>query len=149
LGALGWGSAGYVTARAVAGGAGISLRIIGWGLAYLASLLLGLYWLFHFKVHYFGPITAIGVAGAIGGLFSSPRIGVWRLVASAIMGITFFLLAAISFYASYFLSYAFTPLSRLFGNLGANAFIWGFPGAACGFICGFLARRILPASADL
>jgi hypothetical protein len=143
LSALGWGIASLVTAEAVGQEAGIAVRLAAWAVAYLVYVAGGYYLATNRNMGFLGPIAAIGVAGAIGGVFSSRRSGGWRLVSGIMVGLAFMVFATISFYASYFLMFPYTAEARVLGEMGANIFIWVVPGMIFGLGAGFTARWIL------
>jgi hypothetical protein len=143
LGLLGWGAAGFVTARAAGGAPGKAVRLAGWGIAALVAILLGLVWMIGWDAGFLGGPAAVGLAGVIGGLAGSVRKGAWRLASGILLGLVFLLLATLSFYNSYFLMYYYTPISRVFGSGGVNVFVFGWPAAFWGLVAGFAARRIL------
>lgn len=143
LSAVGWGFAGIVTVRAAGHKSNKAIRIIAWAAAYLVYVVFGFYWATSWNMGFLGPIVAIGVAGSIGGIFSSKRSGAWRLISGGLVGLAFLVFATISFYTSYFLMFAFTMEARLLGDTGALLFIWGLPGAILGLSAGFLASLIL------
>ena len=143
LSAVGWSAAGIVTASASRREPGMAVRLVGWAVAYLAAIPLGLVWLLSWNVAYLGPIVAIGVAGAIGGVAGSLRSGAWRLVSGVLLGLAFLLFATVSFSASYILLVLYAPIAQLLGNAGADLLAWGLPSALCGLAAGFAARRIL------
>jgi hypothetical protein len=143
LSAVGWGFAGIVTARAAGQKSGVAIRIVAWAVAYLVFVLCGLYWGNNWNIRFMGPIVATGVAGAIGGVPSSRRSGLWRLISGALVGFAFLSFATVSFYMSYFLIFSYSVEAQLLGDTGANVFIWGLPGAIFGLGAGFLASLIL------
>jgi hypothetical protein len=143
LGLLGWGIAGFVTARAAMGKPGMAVRLAAWAVASLVAIPLGLYWMLSRDMPPYLLFVPLGLAGAIGGLASSARKGTWRLVSGVLLGGTFLLLATISFINSYLLMYYYDPISRVFGSGGVSAFVWGWPGALWGLVAGFMARWIL------
>jgi hypothetical protein len=143
LSTAGWAAAGFVTAFAAGGKPGLSIRLAAWVAACLASILLGLHWLFSWNNAYLGPVAAIGVAGSIGGLFSARHPVRHRLVAGVLTGLAFFLLSLISFYVSYFLIYMYSAIVKVLGETVTLLFSWGLPGVIFGLCAGFLARWIL------
>jgi hypothetical protein len=143
LGALGWGMAGLVSARAAngAGGTpGVAVRLAGWGVASLVAILLGLVWMLSWDAGFVGPMAASGLAGAIGGLSGSVRKGAWRLLSGLLLGVVFLLLAVISFYAGYILWLGAQPAG---GRDLLSLLAWLIPAALCGLGAGFAARWIL------
>ncbi len=122
---------------------GWSLGLAAWVVAYLAAALLGFVWMRTWDLGILGPPAAFGVAGAIGGLFSSTRPGRTSLASAALLGLAFLLFAAIGFYAGAILGYLYSPIARLVGDVAAKPVIWGLPLALCGLGAGFAARRIL------
>ena len=148
LSALGWGYASLVTTNATRQDAGIAVRMVAWVVAYLVYVAGGYYWATNWNMGFLESIAAIGVAGIIGGTGSSRRSGVWRLVSGTLVGLAFMVLATISFYASYFLIFAYSSEARLLGEMGANVFIWALPGMIFGLSAGFTARWLLGISRD-
>jgi hypothetical protein len=144
LGALGWGVAAFVTASVARGKPGMLFRLAGWLVAGLASISLSILWMLTWDAGFLALIVAPGVAGALGGMAGSMRRGAWRWVSGILLGVAFLVLAALSFYASYFSLFAATAISqhggdiRLFDPLG-----WVIPGAVFGLLAGFAARWIL------
>jgi hypothetical protein len=144
LSALGWVIAGFVTARAVGSKPGTVVRLIAWGLAGLAAVLLGFIWLHGWNMAFFGPIVATGVAGVIGGLAGSMRPGAWRLVSAILLGAAFLLFAFFSFCFTYFLMLVATSIAQQGGDITVlNALLWLLSGATCGLGAGFSVRWIL------
>ena len=144
LSALGWGIAGFITASAARGKPGLALRLLAWGIAWLVASLLGLVWLHHWNVAFFGPIVATGLAGLIGGLAASMRPGAWRPISAVLLGAVFLLFATLNLYFSYFLMIVYTSISQHGGDVSVvSALIWPLPGAVCGLLAGWSARRIL------
>ena len=144
LSALGWGIAGFVTASAGRGKPGLALRLAAWLVGGLAFIPLSLVWGRTWNGGFLGPIAASGVAGTIGGLVGSLRKGAWRLVSGVLVGVAFMLMAAVSFFASYFLMIVYTSIAQRGGDPGViSALIWPLPGAVCGLLAGFAARWIL------
>jgi hypothetical protein len=144
LSALGWVTAGLVTARAVGSKPRTVVRLTAWGLAGLVAILLGFIWLHSWNVAFFGPIAATGVAGVIGGLAGSMRPGAWRLVYPILLGAAFLLFAFVSFFFTYFLMLVATSIAQQGGDISVlNALLWLLPGATCGLVAGFAVRWIL------
>ena len=141
LSAVGWGVAGVVTAGA-SGYGSKAVRLAAWAIAYLVAIVLGFVWLHAWSVGFFGLIAATGLGGAIGAAGSS-RPGLRRLWAGVLSGLTFLLLAAISFYAGYFLLLFHQPLAAIVGGIGAGALASMLPGALCGLGAGLVMRRLL------
>jgi len=143
LSAVGWGFAGFVTVRAAGHKSGATLRLIAWIVAYLVYVVFGFYDATSWNMGFLGPIVAIGVAGAIGGVFSSRRAGAWRLVSGVLVGLTFLLFATVSFYVTAIQMYLFSAEARVLGEQGTLLFIWGLPGAVFGLSAGFVVRWML------
>jgi hypothetical protein len=144
LSAVGWGAAGYVTARASGGKAGLPLRLAAWAGAYLVAVPLGLAWIFSRDMPPFLLFVPFLLAGALGGAASSLRGGAWRWVSAAFVGVVFFLFYTIGLYAGYVLVLLYGSLPQRVIDLGSSySVIWALPGAVFGLAAGFAARAIL------
>jgi hypothetical protein len=144
LSALGWGIAALVTASATRGTPGITIQLAGWLVAGLASISLSILWMLRWDAGFLALIAAPGVAGALGGVAGSMRRGAWRPVSGILLGVVFLVLAALSFYASYFSLFVLTSISQHGGDIHVmNPLGWIIPGAVFGLVAGFATRWIL------
>ena len=144
LSALGWVIAGVVTASTARSTPGMLFRLAGWLVSGLASISLSILWMQSWNAGFLGPIAALGVAGVLGGVASSMRRGVWRWLSGILLGVAFLILAALSFYASYFLMFVATSISQHGGDIRLiDPLSWMIPGAVFGLVAGFTLRGIL------
>ncbi len=147
LSALGWAAAGFITTRASSSRSGLAVQLAAWGVAYLVAIPLGLVWMLSRDLPPWFLFLPLGLAGVLGGLASSGRPGVWRLVSGILVGLVFYLFSTISFFAGYMLILFSGSLAQ------QNAVDSGLPypmllvlpEPVFGLLAGFLARWILGA----
>lgn len=150
LSAVGWAVGGFITARASKGKSGMAVQLVAWALAYLVAIPLGRVWMLSRDMVPFVLSVPFVLAGAIGGFASSSRLGVWRLISGALVGLVFLLFSPIiTYYAALMLMAFYTPILDMVnpysGPLGSST-VYLFrilPDAMFGLVAGFAARWIL------
>ncbi len=147
LSMVGWGIAAVVTSAATWKKPGRILRLAAWGIAILVAVVVGLSWMYRWNIAILALPVATGVAGGIGGIASSFRPGLGRLVSGIGLGIIFLVLAVASFYGTYFGEVLVTWTGQLFGDIPIIPTLiglaWIIPGGVFGLIAGFALRWIL------
>jgi hypothetical protein len=147
LSAAGWAAAGFITTRASNGKSSLVVQLAAWAAAYLVAIPLGLVWMLSRDLPPWFLFLPLGVAGLLGGLASSARPGVWRLVSGILVGLVFYLCSTLSFFAGYMLILFNGSLAQQNGvDIGLPyPLLLVLPQPVFGLLAGFLARWILGA----
>jgi hypothetical protein len=142
ISAIGWIGAGWITVKALKPKSGMVIQLVAWIITYLVAIPVGLAWMLSRDMVPYLLFLPMVLAGAIGGLASSLRPGLWRLASGVLVGLVYFVFFTIGFYAGYILTLIYG--SQPYVDIGNYyTLIWALPEGIFGLLTGLLTRWML------